>query len=66
MSYMAARGHDIGESSALALYAALQMVNDGVTGDFVVILPDGVEKYRKTLEPEQDPSGRFVSTRSPL
>ncbi len=48
------RGHDIGESSALALYAVLQMVNSGVTGDYVVILPDGVEKHRKRLEPEQE------------
>ncbi len=44
------RGIDIGESSALALYAVLQMVNFGMDGGFVVILADGAKKYRRTLE----------------
>ena len=44
------RGFDIGESSALALYAVLQMVNFGMEGGFVVILADGAKKYRRTVE----------------
>ena len=46
------KGLDIGESSALALYAVLQMVNFGIQGNYVVILADGVEKYRRVLEPQ--------------
>src|SRR5256712_5299720 len=49
--YFARKGYDIGESSALALYATLQMLNYGVSERFIVILADGVEKYQKTLGP---------------
>ena len=54
MRFMAAKGHDVGESSALALYAALQMVSHGAKGDYVVLLPDGIEKYVGSLERGQD------------
>lgn len=47
MRFLAGRGHDIGESSALALYAALLMA--GERERLVVILPDGGEKYGDTL-----------------
>ncbi len=51
--YLAKRkGLDIGESSALALYAVLQMVNFGIRGNYVVVLADGIEKYRGMLEPQ--------------
>jgi cysteine synthase len=48
--FLVRRGFDIGESSALALYAVLQMVNFGMEGKFVVILADGAKKYRLVLE----------------
>ena len=48
--FLVRRGVDIGESSALALYAVLQMVNFGTEGRFVVILADGAKKYKRTLE----------------
>jgi cysteine synthase len=48
--FLVRRGFDIGESSALALYAVLQMVNFGMDGKVVVILADGAKKYRRTLE----------------
>src|SRR3989475_4163198 len=51
--YFARKRHDIGESSALALYATLQMLNYGVGERFVVMLADGAEKYQKSL-------GQFV------
>ncbi len=44
------KGHDIGESSALALYAVLQMANSGGGGKFVVIVADGIQKYKKNFE----------------
>ena len=44
------KGLDIGESSALALYAAMQMSIDGEAQRFVVIIADGVAKYRKAME----------------
>jgi cysteine synthase/rhodanese-related sulfurtransferase len=42
--------YDIGESSALALYAVIQMVNFGTSKKFVVIIADGIQKYKKNLE----------------
>jgi len=50
LKFFVDKGHDIGESSALALYAVLQMVNSNGGGKFVVIVADGIDKYRKTLE----------------
>jgi rhodanese-related sulfurtransferase len=44
------KGHDIGESSALALYAVIQMANFGGGGKFVVIVADGIQKYKKNLK----------------
>ena len=49
LRFFVGRGYDIGESSALALYACLQMLNYGVSERFVVILADGIDKYRNTL-----------------
>ncbi len=56
LRFFASKGYDIGESSALALYGILQMVNYGVGSRFVAILADGIEKYRKGLEaiPQQE------------
>ena len=49
LEFFAKRGYDIGESSALALFATLQLINRDSGGSFVVILADGMQKYR---EPE--------------
>src|SRR2546422_357310 len=49
LRFFVGRGYDIGESSALALYASLQMLNYGVGDKFVVMLADGIDKYRSTL-----------------
>src|SRR5205814_6424247 len=45
LRFFASRGHDIGESGALALYSALQMINYGVGNKFVVMIADGLQKY---------------------
>ncbi len=51
LKFFVDKGHDIGESSALALYAVMQLVNfGGVGGKFVVIVADGIQKYKKNLE----------------
>jgi len=50
LKFFVDKSHDIGESSALALYAVLQMANFGGGGKFVVIVADGIEKYKKNLE----------------
>jgi len=50
LKYFVDKGHNIGESSALALYAAMQLANYGVGNKFVVIVADGIEKYKKNLE----------------
>ena len=50
LKYFVDKGHNIGESSALALYAVIQLANFGGGGKFVVIIADGIEKYKKNLE----------------
>ncbi len=50
LKFFVDKGHDIGESSALALYAVLQMANSGGGGKFVVIVADGIQKYKKNFE----------------
>src|SRR5207247_9920390 len=49
LKFFVDKGNDIGESSALALYAVMQMENYGGNGGakFVVIIADGIQKYRK-------------------
>jgi rhodanese-related sulfurtransferase len=51
LKFFVDKGHDMGESSALALYAVMQMANfGGFGGRFVVIVADGIQKYKKNLE----------------
>jgi len=50
LKFFVDKGHDIGESSALALYSVIQMANFGGGGKFVVIIADGIQKYKKNLE----------------
>ena len=50
LKFFVDKGHNIGESTALALYAILQMLSNGNNGKFVVVVADGIEKYKKNLE----------------
>ena len=50
LKYMVDKGHDIGESSALELFAALEMAYKGEIKKGVVMICDGIEKYRKNFE----------------
>lgn len=51
LKFFVDKGHDMGESSALALYAVMQMANfGGFGGKFVVMVADGIQKYKKNLE----------------
>ena len=50
LKFFVDKGHNIGESTALALYAVLEMISKGEKGKFVVVVADGIEKYRKNLE----------------
>jgi len=55
LKFFVGKGRDIGESSALALYAVMQMANfGGGAGKFVVIIADGIQKYRKNIETVQE------------
>lgn len=56
------RGYDIGESSALALYACIQMLNFGAGEKFVVIIADGRQKYEESLEAPVQERGRAEVT----
>ncbi len=50
LKFLVDKGHDIGESSALALYAAIGMAHSGNGTRFVVIMADGIQKYKKSME----------------
>ncbi|MDC4231830.1 MAG: pyridoxal-phosphate dependent enzyme [Nitrosopumilus sp.] len=50
LKFFVDKGHNIGESTALALYQVLVMADSNGGGKFVVIVADGIEKYRKNLE----------------
>lgn len=55
LKFMVDKGHDMGESSALALYAALRSASSGQGEKFVVIVADGIAKYRRAMESEAPP-----------
>ena len=55
LRFFVKRGYDIGESSALALYAAIQMAGSGEGRRFVVMVADGIDKYKKSLEHTRSP-----------
>ena len=52
LRFFVSKGYDIGESSALALYAVMQMANfsGGAGTKFVVIIADGIQKYKQSIE----------------
>ena len=54
LKFFIRKGYDIGESSAISLYATLQMINYGVGQKFIVILPDGIRKYSSNLIEQQE------------
>jgi len=49
LKFFVEKGHDIGESSALELYAILRKANSEGGGKFVAMICDGIEKYKKNL-----------------
>ncbi len=60
LKFFVGKGYDMGESSALALYAVMQMANfGGDGGKYVVIIADGIQKYRKSLETTVGRKGRL-------
>lgn len=62
LKFFVDKGYDMGESSALALYAAMQMANFGGDSRFLVIVADGIQKYRKSLAAtEQKPRSMQVA-----
>ena len=50
LGYFVRKGYDIGESSALALFAVMQMAKAVGGGSYVIILADGMEKYQADKE----------------
>ena len=49
LKFFVDKGHDMGESSALELYAILQKARSDGGGKFVAMICDGIEKYKKNL-----------------
>ncbi len=60
--FFAKKGYDIGESSALVLYSCIQMLNFGVGDRFVVLLADGIKKYRETVKAQPETTARYEVT----
>jgi cysteine synthase len=59
LKFFVEKGYDIGESSALELYAAILMINTGGFGEkFIVIIADGIQKYKKNLEEMSEKQNR--------
>lgn len=54
LRFFVRNGYDIGESSALSLYAVLQLLDRGFAKKFIVILPDGIKKYSSNLYQEKE------------
>ena len=54
LKFFVNKGYDIGESTALGLYACLQMVNFSVGDKFVILAADGVHKYLQNIETKQE------------
>ena len=50
LKFFVDKGHNIGESTALALYSTIQMFSSGNNKKVVVIVADGIEKYKKNFE----------------
>ena len=50
LKFFVDKGYDIGESTALELFAAMQMAKSGNYQKFIIIVADGIEKYRKNFE----------------
>ena len=50
LKFFVDKGHNIGESTALALYSVMQMANANEARKFVTIVADGIEKYKKNFE----------------
>jgi cysteine synthase len=59
LKFFVDKGYDLGESSALALYTVMQLANFGGEGKFVVIIADGIQKYRKSLQAMQQKQKRL-------
>lgn len=50
LKFFVDKGYDIGESSALELFTVIQLANFGHAKKFVVMIADGIDKYKKKLE----------------
>ncbi len=55
LKFFVDKGYDMGESSALALYAAMQMASSGKAQQFVIMVADGIGKYKKSLVAAEKP-----------
>ncbi|MBI3859531.1 MAG: pyridoxal-phosphate dependent enzyme [Thaumarchaeota archaeon] len=61
LAYFVGRGISLGESSALALYATVQLANFGSSNNFLVLIPDGAKKYAKSTAPVAEARVRSIS-----
>ena len=62
LRFFVERGYNIGESSALGIYACMQMINYGASERYVVMIADRIQKYRQNLETAEPQEKRYEVT----
>jgi cysteine synthase/rhodanese-related sulfurtransferase len=62
LKFFTKKGYNMGESSALAIYACIQMLNFGTGDKFVIVIADGIQKYVQTLQTSVQEPKRYEVT----
>lgn len=60
LKFFVDKGYDIGESTALALYATLQMINYDIGKKFVILAADGISKYLQEIDQTKEEAEQIL------
>jgi cysteine synthase len=62
LGFFTSKGYNMGESSALAVYACIQMLNYDAGSKFIIMVADGIQKYAQNLQTTVQAPKRFEVT----